>query len=166
MRGLGGLVPYGPTLALRPATAADSARLFTWRNDPHTRAMSRCTDPVSLPEHRAWLDEVRHDSRSRLLIAELDAQPVGVARLVPVGGSHQVSITVAPEARGRKLAAPLLRAVEEAARALGVVRLVAEIKPGNEASVRAFRAAGYERFALGRDGLWQCERWIEAIVAV
>jgi L-amino acid N-acyltransferase YncA len=58
-------------------------------------------------------------------------------------GTAEISFTVAPEARGRGLAAALLTAAEGPAREWGVRTLLAEIRKTNERSVRAFKRAGY-----------------------
>jgi ribosomal protein S18 acetylase RimI-like enzyme len=58
-----------------------------------------------------------------------------------------VSVTLAPEARGRGLAAAVLAAAEEAWRAAAgtAPAVLACVRPGNTASARLFEAAGYRR---------------------
>jgi RimJ/RimL family protein N-acetyltransferase len=82
-----------------------------------------------------------------IALDEQDA-PVGQVRLdaTAVPGTFVVSLILAPEARGRRFASAVLHAVEPAARAHGATRLTALIRPGNDASVRAFKAAGYYAF--------------------
>jgi pseudaminic acid synthase len=146
-------------LSLRPATADDADRLLEWRNDPTTRANSVSGSVVSRDDHAKWLASSLVSASRLLLLAEADSLPVGVVRLDALDhGAWQVSITVSATARGKGHAAAILRAVEEVARAKGGMYLVARIKQGNEASVRAFKRAGYYGFAIARDGLWKCER--------
>ncbi len=134
-----------PRVTLRAATPADADRLLTWRNDPHTRAMSRSQDEVTREAHAAWLEGAPPTRRS--FVAERDGVAVGQVRLDDEGdGAHELSFTVAPEARGSGLAVELLRAAELAALELGVTTLLAEIRAENDRSLRAFRAAGWYGF--------------------
>ena len=73
----------------------------------------------------------------------------------------EVSITVAPDARGRGLGRPLLEAGIAAAReAFGPVAILADILPGNDASVRLFTSAGFTPVATedaGQPGIISLE---------
>jgi len=153
------------TLRLRPATSDDAAELLRWRNDAQTRAMSVARGPVEPSQHAAWLAAALRSADRRLYVAE-DGGPVGQIRLDRCGpGAFEVSVTVAPEARGRGLAATMLRAAEETALALGASLLTAWIRLENEASTRAFKRAGYHGFARReRDGepFVFCERRVRA----
>jgi DNA-binding PadR family transcriptional regulator/L-amino acid N-acyltransferase YncA len=140
-------VPVG----VRAATEADSALLLAWRNDSQTRAWSRTTDPVTRAEHETWLTRVLADPVRRLLVAELDGKPVGTVRFDRDGGAWEVSITVAPEARGRRLAVPILLAAE---RALAPATVRANVHRDNAASLALFERAGYR--PESGDGPW---RW-------
>lgn len=136
-------------VVLRPAAARDADRLLAWRNDPVTRRAAFQTGEVEREEHVAWLERRLADPRSELYIAESAGAAVGQVRLDREDDSTAVvSVTVAPEARGRGLAAPMLRALASATQ-LGVRRLRAEVKPDNASSLRAFARAGYRE--LGRD---------------
>jgi UDP-2,4-diacetamido-2,4,6-trideoxy-beta-L-altropyranose hydrolase len=130
-------------LTLRQATEGDARLLHGWRNDPATRAASFAADEVSWGRHVSWLHRVLAEPRTRLLVGELERAPIGVVRLERDGSVATMSITVAPEARSRGLAAPLIRAGLGAAAELGVDRADAFIRPDNVASRRAFAAAGF-----------------------
>ncbi|MFT3928206.1 MAG: pseudaminic acid synthase [Myxococcales bacterium] len=153
------------TLVLRRATLEDSALLLSWRNDELTRQMSVSKHEVKAEEHRRWLEASLANSSRALFVALEGALPVGTLRL---DYQHQeaaeVSLTLAPEARGRGLAAPLLRLLEREAAQLGVLTLVAQILPENQRSAQAFKRAGYYGFAERQSevpALW-CERRIVA----
>jgi RimJ/RimL family protein N-acetyltransferase len=137
--------------SVRPANHADSALLLAWRNDPETRAWSRTTDPVARPDHEAWLAKVLADPDRRLLVAEHDHHPVGTVRFDRDGDHWEISITVAPEARGRKLAVPVLLAAERVLPRGTTVR--ACVHQDNGASRALFRRAGYHE-AGGNPWLW------------
>jgi UDP-2,4-diacetamido-2,4,6-trideoxy-beta-L-altropyranose hydrolase len=143
-------LPPAP-LRLRPVQPADSNQLLTWTNDPATRRQSFNPAPVSLTQHEAWLaSQLAHPSRYLLLLAEdaTTGMPAGLIRFAVTMEAIPeavLSYSLAPECRGRGWAAPLLLAGTRAALAQFplVQRVVGEVKADNEASVRAFRRAGY-----------------------
>ena len=133
-------------LALREAEQADSRRIWEWRNDATTRAVSADTDVVQWASHLAWFARVVADPRRHLLVAEVGQEPMGVVRFDSAGddGEWVVSINLAPQARGRRLASSVLIA----GWAWLVVRtrvecVVADIRSDNVASMRSFEGAGY-----------------------
>lgn len=138
---------FDPTV--RPATEADAALLLSWRNDPETRRWSRSPDPIAVAEHQLWLSRTLASPDHRLFVAEHDGRPVGTVRFDRAGAAWEVNITVAPSARGRRLAAPMLLAAE---RALGPEVIRANVHHANAASRAVFLGAGYH---LTTDGEWQ-----------
>jgi len=159
-----GARPATPPVMLRPATRDDAALLLKWRNDPDTRANSHTTEPITEAEHRKWLDATLASAERVLSIAMLDGSPVGQLRLdLEPHRRAELSITVAPEARGKGLSAHLLHAAAARAVEAGMLSLRAEIKASNERSIASFKRAGYHGFALhDRTGghVWSCERRI------
>ena len=145
------VVPPGGGPSVRLATDADADLLLAWRNDPETRAWSRTTDPVAPADHQAWLDRSLRNPDRRLLIAEQHHKPVGTVRFDRDGRHWEVSITVAPEARGRKLAVPILLAAERVLEPHATVR--ACVHRDNAASLSLFRRAGYQE-EEATDGAW------------
>jgi len=132
-------------LALREATRGDRERVLEWRNDPASVAASLtgAADPAG---HAAWFARVLADPARTLWIAEEHGTPVGSVRVDRDGddpGTAGISIALAPEARGGRLATPILDLATAASAALGIGLLRATIRPENAPSLRAFRAAGY-----------------------
>nr|WP_133904359.1 GNAT family N-acetyltransferase [Actinophytocola oryzae] len=138
----------GADISVRSATVGDSADLLVWRNDPETRAWSRTTDLVATEDHEAWLARVLDDPDRHLLIAVHGTDPVGTVRFDRDGEHWEVSITVAPRARGRKLAVPMLLAAERTVH--GGLR--ACVHRDNRASTALFERAGYRHDRT--DGQW------------
>jgi ribosomal protein S18 acetylase RimI-like enzyme len=132
------------TLALRPATPDDARRVFDWRNEPAARAASRNTGELDWAAHKAWFPDALRTRR--MLIAELEGEPVGMVRLDPAGDGAVVSIALAPERRGQGLGRQLL----DAALAGEDGPLLAEVREDNAASLRIFRDCGFVE--VGRDG--------------
>jgi RimJ/RimL family protein N-acetyltransferase len=120
--------------------------LLDWANDPATRAASRAHEPIPSADHHRWFERrLATPNEARIWVGEIDGVPMGVVRFERLGPELvEVSITVASDVRGRGLAGPLLEAGVAAARAaFGPVTILAEILPGNDASVRLFSAAGF-----------------------
>jgi GNAT superfamily N-acetyltransferase len=112
---LAGASNRGPgPVTVRPAIADDARLLWHWRNDPVTRASSRSHESIPLDRHVDWLRTTLERPDRRLLVGERGGEPVGTVRWdLRDHGEWEVSITVAPHARGTGLAGPLLRAAEE-----------------------------------------------------
>jgi RimJ/RimL family protein N-acetyltransferase len=91
---------------LRSATMNDADDLFAWRNDPVTMACSRSTGPVDRDDHQRWMQfNVQHGYPAHMvMVAENEYGKLGVVRFDADrydGMIYEVSITVAPEHRGR-----------------------------------------------------------------
>ncbi len=135
-----------PRVVLRAVEPADRDLLLSWANDPGTRAGSRRHALIPAAEHARWLaGHLAAPDKSRLWIGESDGAPIGLVRFErQTATSVEVGITVAPEARGRGLARPLLHAGIDAARdVFGSVTILADILPGNAPSLALFTGAGF-----------------------
>lgn len=137
----------GGSVRVRPATPDDGDRLLAWANDPLTRAAGFHPGSIEPAEHRVWLAARLASPSTRLFIGLVDDQPVGQVRFErDEDGGAEVSIAVAPEARGRGLGRRLLDAGLDAARSdssFAVHSFVARIRPDNAASIRLFGGAGF-----------------------
>jgi len=149
-----------PIPTLREADERDRERLLAWRNDPLTRRWSRCSREVGDEEHVRWLRQTLSDSRTSLWLAECDGRPVGQVRVGPREGEDaEIHVALAPQARGQGFGSAVL--VQAGARALadpGTEQLHAHVKAENEASLRAFTAAGFQAAGTAEDGLLRLER--------
>ncbi len=135
----------GEELFLRPATMEDAERLWRWANDPLTRAVSFRQDPIPWDTHVAWLQSKLAHDRVQMLMAETGTGLIGVIRFeLEAPPSAVVSVTLAPEARGRGWGAKLIvQGTHRFAAVTGTTEVHAFIKPDNRASVVAFERAGY-----------------------
>ncbi|MCH6469664.1 bifunctional UDP-2,4-diacetamido-2,4,6-trideoxy-beta-L-altropyranose hydrolase/GNAT family N-acetyltransferase [Sinomonas terrae] len=133
-------------IAVRPATLSDAAQLFYWRNHPSVRAVSRSTGELQWDGHVAWLERALQRSDVVLLLAEADGLAAGTVRFDAHGDRDwEVSITLAPAARGRGIARTVLRAAEDRfRREHPEATLHAVMRTSNEPSYRLFVGAGYE----------------------
>lgn len=125
---------------LLPVTWDDSADLLRWRNDPVTRANSRATQEVNSVDHYAWMVAYMTPGRphGEAWIADVDGTSVGVVRVNP---ACEVSITVAPEHRGKGYSKQMLKQVCEK---MKHGDLYAEIRQSNAASRYIFELAGFK----------------------
>ena len=144
----------------REATEADAGLLLGWRNDPRTRQSSRSTAVVAMDEHLAWLRGVLADPGRLLLVVEHEDQPAGTVRFDRRDGDGwEVSITLAPESRGRGLSGAVLAEGERAARdRLGVRTVLAAVHQDNTASAKLFERAGYVEAAPAVSGFRQLRK--------
>lgn len=146
-------------LSLRLATILDAAFLYRLRLDPATVAASP-GPPPGWEGHVDWLTAFLARSDRRLFIGLGNKRPhthgeelaglvidrVGTGRLDLVDHqSVELSWTIAPESRGHRYCEPLIVALKaEASKVWPGVRQVAQIHPGNVASLRAALAAGFQ----------------------
>jgi RimJ/RimL family protein N-acetyltransferase len=136
------------TLSLRQAQLEDAPVLLQWRNDDEVRAASFNQSLVAPDEHTAWLRRLIRDPDRSLFVVLEDGEAVGEVRLDHRGGGiAEVSIVLAPEARGRRLGPVVLdHAAAEAARQ-EQDELRARVRPENSRSLRAFEAAGFHELS-------------------
>lgn len=149
-------------IRLRCAGHEDARLVFEWRNDPLTRAASHEVAPIPWPVHELWWKASLGRADRVLLIGE-DAweRPVGMVRFdAQVSKSRDgrwlVGVQVAPERRGQGWGRVLLvGGIERMNLKRDAHRFHAEIKGGNEGSLRLFEGCGFKR---GAGLTWVLER--------
>jgi N-acetylglutamate synthase-like GNAT family acetyltransferase len=87
---------------------------------------------VLLPSDLELLTRV--DANHHVLIAYVEGEPVGVARLVRDGRVAEVAFAVADDCQHRGIGTLLVERLAEDARAAGIESFRADIAPGNVAS--------------------------------
>jgi len=145
----------GESLALRPVTPVDEEVLLTWANDPVARAASFQSGTIAPAEHAAWFADRLADPNARLYVGEQDGRPVGLVRFAVADETATISVNVGPTSRMRGVGTRLIdHGCRRLLRERGVTAFHAYIRAGNEASVRAFTAAGFARADRGaQDGM-------------
>ncbi len=145
-----------PSVRVRPVEAGDAATLLGWANDPATRRMSFNPERIEPEPHGRWLDGRLASSTTRFFIGIEGDRPVGQVRFERGPDDEvEISISVAPEARGRGLGRQLLLAGMTASQqepALGGTSYVARVRPENQASIDLFEGCGFARRQDGDDG--------------
>lgn len=137
-------------LHLRPATAADAARILAWRNERDAIRWSTTASAVEPDRHAVWFARMLEDAGRRVWIGEVDATPIGMVRIDVDDGVATVSVAVDAQRRGHGAGTGLLRALDrELVGDCQVVSLRALVHPANAASAHIFERAGY--VAAGTD---------------
>lgn len=143
--------PASCTWLPRPATgsvAETVARLRAWTEGLEDLSWAICEAPGGPALGRVALFPASGEPPGGDAEADEDAWPP------PPGPVLECAVMLAPEARGRGLAAEALdRVAAHAFERRGAGRLLADIDPDNHASLRLFERAGFRRVAYRR-GTW------------
>lgn len=132
-------------LILRSATEADSSLVLAWRNDPEVRRWTFTNAEISPEVHAVWYRSVLDAPDRHLFIAEDGGTPVAVVRLDVSGEKAEVHVYVGPGCGGKGHGSrSIALACQWAREHLQIHRFFARILPENNASVQAFKKAGFE----------------------
>lgn len=116
-----------------------------------SRMVTADLEPVSVAQREAWF-AAHTPARYPLWVAEANGEIVGWVSLsafhsrAAYDATAEVSLYLAPAARGRGLGSALLRFAEAAAPALGIDTLVGLVFAHNTPSVALFSRHGYARW--------------------
>ena len=140
-----------PVVRLRRVTESDADLILAWANDPDTRAASFHPDPIDPAGHVRWLAARLASPTTGFWIGESDdGRPIGQVRVEADGSGGELSISVAPDARGQRFGRSLLQAgIAEARRTLLVRHLLARVRLDNPASLALFAGAGFHERSQG-----------------
>jgi UDP-2,4-diacetamido-2,4,6-trideoxy-beta-L-altropyranose hydrolase len=138
---------------LRAAAFDDAFLLWRWASDPVVRQNSFSQDPIPWETHLEWLSRKLASPDTRLWLLEYCSVPAATIRYDRVDAdTARIGFSVAASFRGRGLGTKVLRiSAFRAGRELGVKVLEGKVRPGNEASARAFLSAGFLEAAVGDD---------------
>jgi len=105
------------------------------------------------------------------LTAESEGQVIGYAYLSPFRLRPayrycvELSVYIAPEARGRGVGRALMEALIERARAMGLRHLIGAIgDSANAGSIALHKATGFREAGVWRETGWKFERWIDVVL--
>ncbi len=145
---------------LRPATAADSERLFHWRNLPDVARWMYSDHVITADEHARWIATALPDPTRRYWIIEMDGTPVGLAGLVDISAQNRKATLIHyladPITRGRGLGAFVeVWLLDQAFGALKLNKLSCEVLYENERAWRLHEGFGFTREAYYRAHIWK-----------
>lgn len=129
---------------LREASISDKDRILEWRNDSVSLANSMNDKPISAEAHNIWFKDTLADP-DKFIFLGYDSNPdipFGMVRFDVDANNHQadVSINLAPDARGKGLGKSLLGAGIKEFLTYRTCILSAQIKPENKASIACFKS--------------------------
>lgn len=131
---------------------AHARQVMAWRNDPTTLSVSFHREPkqwdLFWPEYRDVYCGVAGSLAPVFALA--DGRRVGFLRFQPAphpqnlaGRTVDISVNLDPQARGRGLGTEVLKAAMTYLAGRGVDCIYAEVRSGNEASLKVFTKAGF-----------------------
>jgi sialic acid synthase SpsE/RimJ/RimL family protein N-acetyltransferase len=131
----------------------DARCVMDWRNDPDTLRESFHSTPKRWPDFlQEFRGEYCNDPRFPPLFGLVDGRRFGFVRLRqcpdPRGRNRltvEIGVNIAPADRGRGLARSLIAAGIQFAQGRGADVVLAEIKPDNQRSIKAFEGVGFSR---------------------
>jgi RimJ/RimL family protein N-acetyltransferase len=147
--------PIYPMLYLAPAQrdGDDAAALLKWRSDPGSRDMFFRPEFTRADYERTYFEP---DAPPAVCIRDGDQRRIAMIRFRRYAqftpplpqphagpGAYDISVIVAPEARGQHLSHACIRLATDHAIRWGARVLVAEIRPANAPSRRMCERAGY-----------------------
>lgn len=141
----------------------DGQRVFAWRTDPETQSQFFTKMDLDWPEFwPVWRDGYFSDpDLTPAFAVDGDGAAMGIVSFKRIesfdgyGACVDISINVAPEARGRGVGVAALKCVPEYLMGRGVDTVVAVVKTDNPASSAIFEKAG---FRFSRDETFHVER--------
>lgn len=140
------LASHPGSMTLRSASNNDSRLMWTWRNHPITREMSRNPTAIDWSDHQTWMQQRLAMPEPRLWIGMVGSVEIGVIRFDRIDGrTLEVSLYLDPGLHGLGLGRRLLDIGELAVTSPVCLRIQAEVLAINGASSNLFTAAGYRR---------------------
>ena len=130
-------------MKITKVTSKDEFDIWLWKNDKKTIFYSRENNKkISYENHKRWFNKTLFDSKVKFYLGTLKInkkfKKVGVVRFNIKAKYSLVSINLNPKMRGKKLSHILLsRSIKKFLR-IKKIKLIAEIKKSNLASIKCF----------------------------
>jgi UDP-4-amino-4,6-dideoxy-N-acetyl-beta-L-altrosamine N-acetyltransferase len=156
------------SVALRPVEAADSERLFGWRNSPAVSAYMYTDHLITPEEHARWFAAAMAAPDRAYWIIEDDAAPVGLANLAAIDLVRRrcewAFYLGEASTRGRGVGAAVeMIVLDHVFHDLGLNKLWCEVLLENKGVWRMHESFGFQREALFRDHVWKAGRFQDVV---
>jgi RimJ/RimL family protein N-acetyltransferase len=137
------------TVSLRRADVEYIWLIYKWRNHLDIRRKMFSTKSITKKEHAAfWEKRLASGAHSFIIVA--NGKPCGLLRLDEEKGYSEVGLMVAPAMQGKGIGTAALVCLVKKAKKMGICRLKARVRDGNDASVRTFLGCGFEKVWKGK----------------
>ncbi len=146
----------GTSPLVRRARPEDSLRIWGIRNSFQSRQASINQDEVPWENHKPWFQrKYMEDGANACFVLDCGGEIAGYCRFDSEDKGLRVSIALDPSYHGRGFGSLFL--IEACAQFGNDRTLVAEVKKGNESSVRIFKKAGFH-IINGDDTCWYFQK--------
>jgi len=134
-------------IRLRRVREKDCGLLWEWANDLDVRKVSFSSEPIAWHQHLKWFNSKLHDPNCVFYIAvDEDETSIGQVRYDVNEDEAVISVSLDARFRGRRYGTTMIALASQKLYRTSQVKLIhSYIKPGNEASTRAFLKAGFEQ---------------------
>ena len=151
-RGAERVAAFLSDLELRRTVESDCDVFWEWANDPEARAASFHHEPISWEDHVKWFRAKLSDPKAVLFTATNQAGiPVGQVRYQIEGKRAVLSVSLGQRFRGCGWGRKILGiATERLFQESEVEAIDAYVKPANDASLKLFARAGFQRLPTKR----------------
>ena len=159
-----------PQLSIKLAEEKDCDLLWRWRNEADTQNWSFNSGYITYEEHKQWfLDKLHSTNTKILIILNNKREEIGQVRFDITGDrASEIGISIDSKRRNKRYgSSALMLACRYAFEKFGIVKVIAHIKTGNQASINAFANAGFidkgEQDFKGHKAIkmmWTCDQSI------
>ena len=130
-------------ISIELANISHSKKIWQWRNDSHTRAMSKSNTEISWNSHRNWFKKTLANQNNFLYLGLIENENFGIVRFEEENGKNNifyVHINLNNIYRGRGLGKLLLQlCISRFWEDCGKGKVIkAEIKNDNKESIKIF----------------------------
>ena len=134
-------------MIIQKITKKDSLDIWQWRNDKKSIFFSKNKKKVTLDVHNKWFEKNLKNKKIKFYIGSIVnkklKKKVGVVRFDIKNKYALVSINLNPVMRGKKLSYILLAGAIKKFLKFNKIKLNAEIKKNNHASIKCFLKNGF-----------------------
>jgi len=130
-------------IQLRAACQEDVITYFNWANDSEVRKNAIQSATISWVTHKEWFAKKLNDSNSHLYVLVAEGLPVGQIRFDKVGNEARIDYSLDKLVRGRGWGVKLVSLGSEILQKIEPIRLLAEVKINNQASISVFSRLGF-----------------------
>ena len=141
-------VKYPEKISFDLATMDDINIFFEWANEKETRENSFNNKEIFYDEHKNWYTSKINNEKNIFLVFKFNDDPFGQVRLEPFDKKNYiVGISLSHKYRSKGLASVILKlATDYFFNKFKGYNLLAEIKSGNDKSIKVFENVGFKFF--------------------